>query len=592
MTKILSTLILAALILVGCESVSSESKDTADSRSQQLQLFEDGNYAMFMHFGLYSKLEGVWKGKTYRGNAEWIMNGNQAGIPYEEYMAEADTFNPCEFDADAIAQMAKDAGMKYIVITSKHHEGYAMFGSDACDFNIRDCSAVKRDLIGELAAACHEKGIGIGFYYSQFQDWTAPGGGGGGPETDASGRKVTFDEYFRTKCVPQVNEITTKYGDIELIWFDTPGDMDIKYSKELVDLVHKNQPGCLVSSRVGNGMGDYETYGDMEIPVANIDGLWEGIDVMQVGWGFSVEDAEWKSPEYVLRNLLSTVARGGTFMMNVGPDHLGRIPEPAKESLLKAGEWIKRYPMAVYAAEPSPWGHALQWGDAVAHGDKLYLLVNDWPSDGTLEVPGIRNGIESVRICGGKRLKFHKDGCITTIHVPGLAPDSPYSVIEICLKGQPDIDRTFVALDGYSTEIQTAFAEAKGCLNGKIGWMPRFGEWNTKWGTSNMETGSELTWTIEIPHEGYYDFDVEMRGNGRVDFTVGTDEGRTITNYQPLYNKFSWSRAGWIQFEKPGKHTVTVTFPGDIPEDLNIGGLRVTPITGCVHFREHGQGHS
>ena len=181
MKKILSTLILVALVLSGCESVSSVPEET-DSRSPQLQLFEDGNYALFMHFGLYSKMEGVWKGKAYRGNAEWIMNGSQAGIPYEEYMAEADTFNPCEFDADAIAQMAKDAGMKYIVITSKHHEGYAMFDSDACDFNVHDRSAVKRDLIGELAAACHEKGIGIGFYYSQFQDWTAPGGGGGGAD--------------------------------------------------------------------------------------------------------------------------------------------------------------------------------------------------------------------------------------------------------------------------------------------------------------------------------------------------------------------------------------------------------------------------
>lgn len=571
------TTLIAALMLIGCKSNPSVLEKT-DSRSMQLQLFEDGNYAMFMHFGLYSKMEGVWKGKTYRGNAEWLMNENQAGIPYEEYMAEADTFDPCEFDADAIAQMAKDAGMKYIIITSKHHEGYAMFDSDACDFNVHDRSAVKRDLIGELAAACHEKGVGIGFYYSQFQDWTAPGGGGGGPETDENGRKVSFDEYFRTKCVPQVNEITTKYGDIELIWFDTPGNMDIKYSQELVELVHKNQPGCLVSSRVGNGMGDYETYGDMEIPIANIDGPWEGIDVMQVGWGFSVEDAEWKSPEYVLKALLSTVARGGTFMMNVGPDHLGRIPEPAKVSLLKAGEWIKRYPAAVYAAEPSPWGHALQWGDAVAHGNILYLLVNNWPSDGTLEVPGIRNDIKSIRILGGKKLKFRKDGGITTIDVPGTAPDSPYSVIEIGLKGQPDVDQTFVALDGYSTEIQTAFAEVSGCENGKLGWAPRFGEWNTKWGTSNMEAGAELTWTIEIPHEGFYDFDLEMRGDGRVGFTVCTDEGRTITNFQPLYNKFNWSRAGWIAFDNPGQHTVTVRFPSDIPGAFNVGGLRVTPV--------------
>ena len=550
-----------------------------DSRSAQLALFEDGNYALFMHFGLYSKMEGVWKGKVYRGNAEWLMNSCQADIPYKEYMAEAATFNPAEFDADAIAQMAKDAGMRYIVITSKHHEGYAMFGSDVCDFNVRDNSAVRRDLIGELAEACHKKDLGIGFYYSQFQDWTAPGGGGGGPERDGNGRKVSFDEYFRTKCVAQVNEITTKYGEIELIWFATPGDMDIRYSEQLVELVHKNQPGCLVSSRVGNGMGDYDTYGDMEIPVANIPGLWEGIDVMQVGWGFSSEDAEWKSPGYVLKNLLSTVARGGTFMMNVGPDHLGRIPEPAKESLLKAGEWIKKYPQTVYGAGASPWGHALQWGDAVVQGNKLYLLVYQWPTDGTLEVPGLKTAIKKAKIAGGKKLKYHSDGFCTVLDVPGLAPENMVSVIEIELAGEPEVDGTFAIMDGYQTEIQSAFARVEGCENGKLGWMPRFGEWNIKWGLSEIEPGAKAVWTVEIPHPGYYDIDVELRGEGLPDFVVSTDEGCSITNYQPLYNKFNWSRAGWIKFDKSGKHTVTLSFPSDVPQSLNVGGIRITPVS-------------
>ena len=577
MKKILTPILLSAVLLCGCQSAPSVPAEQ-DTRSPQLALFEDGNYALFMHFGLYSKMEGVWKGKVYRGNAEWIMNANQAGIPVEEYMAEAETFNPCEFDGDAIAQMAKDAGMKYIIITSKHHEGYAMFGSDACDFNVRDCSAVKRDLIGELAEACHRKGIGIGFYYSQFQDWTAPGGGGGGPRTDKDGREVTFDEYFRTKCVPQVNEITTKYGDIELIWFDTPGDMDIKYSKELVELVHKNQPGCLVSSRVGNGMGDYDTYGDMEIPVANIPGLWEGIDVMQVGWGFSSEDAEWKSPEYVLKNLLSTVARGGTFMMNVGPDHLGRIPEPAKESLLKAGEWIKKYPQAVYGVGASPWGHALQWGDAVTQGNKLYLLVYEWPSDGTLEVPGLKTAVKRAGIYGGKKLKFHSEGACTVIDVPGIAPDKTVSVIELDFDTAPEADGTFVALDGYKTEIQSAFAEAEDCRNGKLAWMPRFGEWNTKWGLSRIKEGSKAVWTVEIPHEGFYDIDLELRGEGLPDFEIATDEGQKLTNYQPLYTHFTWTRAGWLHFDKPGRHTLTVSFTANIPDNLNVGGIRITPI--------------
>ncbi|MBR4756379.1 MAG: alpha-L-fucosidase, partial [Bacteroidales bacterium] len=231
MNRILTLIAVSCL----CFMVSCSQKPSTiaadDSRSAQQVLFEDGNYAMFIHFGLYSKMEGVWKDKIYYGNAEWIMNSGQAGIPREEYMAEATSFNPSEFDADAIVQLAKDAGMKYIIITAKHHEGFAMFDTAASDFDIVDATPLKRDLMGELAEACHREGLGIGFYYSQFQDWTAPGGGNG-PKTDDSGREVSFEEYFRTKCVPQVEELTTKYGEIQLIWFDTPGNMPASYSQE------------------------------------------------------------------------------------------------------------------------------------------------------------------------------------------------------------------------------------------------------------------------------------------------------------------------------------------------------------------------
>ena len=361
--KYLSAILLSAsLMLASCNSTVPPQKE--DTRSPQQILFEDGNYAMFIHFGLYSKLEGVWKDKIYYGNAEWIMNRSQAAIPVEGYMAEAASFNPSAFDADAIVQLAKDAGMKYIIITAKHHEGFAMFDTAASDFDIVDATPLKRDLMAELAEACHREGLGIGFYYSQFQDWTAPGGGNG-PATDPTGRPVSFDEYFRTKCVPQVEELTTKYGEIELIWFDTPGWMQQSYSQELVDIVRKNQPNALVSSRVGNGLGDYETLGDMEVPVANHDGRWEGIDVTQVGWGFSKYDNEWKTPDFIVRTLVSTIARGGTWMLNVGPDSSGRIAEMAAAALRKSGEWVHRHPDAVYGAGPSPWGYALPWGDAV-----------------------------------------------------------------------------------------------------------------------------------------------------------------------------------------------------------------------------------
>lgn len=271
------------------------------------QLFSDGNYAMFIHWGLYSNIGNQWKGKTYYGIGEWIMNKNMAGIPVDEYKATAKDFFSVNFDAGEIARLAKDAGMKYIIITSKHHDGFAMYHSKINKFNIVDATPFSRDPMKELAQACKEVGIGFGFYYSHNQDWTFPGGNGG-PKTDAEGNQKNFDDYFRNKCLPQVKEITTEYGDITLVWFDTPGNMEKKYVEELVEVVRRNQPEALVSGRAGHGLGDYKSLGDMEVPIKNEDGLWETVDVTNDSWGFANYDENWKSPKEILSRLISTVA--------------------------------------------------------------------------------------------------------------------------------------------------------------------------------------------------------------------------------------------------------------------------------------------
>jgi alpha-L-fucosidase len=255
----------------------------------------------------------------------------------------------------------------------------------------------------ELSEACKEAGLGFGFYYSHNQDWTYPGGTGG-PETDGEGNPKKFDDYFAEKCLPQVEEITSNYGDVELIWFDTPGRMPEKYAKQLVEVVHRNQPHALVSGRVGFDMGDYRTFGDMEVPLENVEGLWEGVDVTNDSWGYAWYDENWKTPKQILAYLISTAARGGTYMLNVGPDGLGQIPEPAQETLRASGKWIGRYPQVVYSADPSPWKHALPWGDVVVNGGKLYLAVYHWPAAGKLYLPGLQSEIASVRLLkGGKK---------------------------------------------------------------------------------------------------------------------------------------------------------------------------------------------
>ena len=228
-------------------------------------------------------------GKTYYGIGEWIMHPRMAGIPVDDYKQRAASFNPVRFDAEEIAQLAKDAGMKYIVITSKHHDGFAMYRSEADDFNIVDATPFGRDPMRELAAACKKLGIGFGFYYSHNQDWTFPGGGGG-PETDAAGQAAGFDDYFKKKCLPQVEEITTQYGAIEIVWFDTPGKMPKEYVEQLVAVIRKNQPNALVSGRAGHDLGDYQTLGDMDVPMRNVHGMWESVDTSNDSWAYAWYD--------------------------------------------------------------------------------------------------------------------------------------------------------------------------------------------------------------------------------------------------------------------------------------------------------------
>lgn len=334
---------------------------TTDTKGDRGHLFEWGNYAMFIHWGLFSHLENRWNGKTYYGIGEWMMDVNMANADKNEYKATARSFNPVDFDARKIAQLAKDAGMKYIIITSKHHDGFAMFDSSCDPFNIVKATPFGRDPMKELAEACKELGLGFGFYYSHNQDWTTPGATGA-PKVDAQGNTKTFEDYFTTKCLPQVEEITKNYGDIELIWFDTPGGIPQEYAKKLVDVVHKNQPRALVSGRIGYNLGDYQTLGDMEVPLENIDGLWESVDVTNDVWGYAWYDQNWKSPKLILKNLISTIARGGTYMLNIGPDGKGNVPDFVSQTLAASGKWIARYPQVVYGAEASPWKHALPWG--------------------------------------------------------------------------------------------------------------------------------------------------------------------------------------------------------------------------------------
>ena len=561
------------------------SKDTFvhNVSPEKAKLFDEGNFGMFIHWGLYSKLGGIWNDKTYYGIGEWIMNPRVADIPPVEYMKIANDYNPKNFDAKKIAQLAKDAGMKYIIITSKHHEGFAMFDSKASNFNIVDATPFGRDPMEELSVACHELGLGFGFYYSHNQDWTSPGAEGG-PKLDAKGKEASFKDYFYSKCKPQVKEICTNYGDIDFVWFDTPGNMKKEYVVELAEMVRKLQPNAMMCSRVGYGMGDYSSNGDMEVPTKNVEGLWETCDTNNDSWSYAWYDNNFKSPKEILVRLISTIGRGGTYLFNVGPGPDGAIPEIGAKFLKEVGDWIKKYPQVIYDARSSPWKHALPWGDVTTKGNSLFLSVFDWPQDGKLYLPGLDATIISASVLRGKDTKeisFTKNKEWTVFELPMRPSDSPVSVIEVKLDTKAEnvkVDSTLGIYPNIEALLRVEFAEVVDAVAKEISWMEKFGEWKHTNQVSEWNNDSKVTWTVNVQEPGYYYLDLNYKGEGRLVWKTITDEGIMVQNQQAATEKYQFYNMGIVEFKSTGKHTITVSLvEGDI-KTSSLKALLIKPI--------------
>ncbi len=546
------------------------------------KLFDEGNFGMFIHWGLFSHLGGKWQGRTYYGIGEWIMNRSMANIPVADYKEIAKDFNPSKFDARAIARLAKDAGMKYIIITSKHHEGFAMFHSRADSFNIVDATPFARDPMKELSAACRELGLGFGFYYSHNQDWTAPGGSGG-PKVNADGTPASFDDYFYRKCLPQVKEICSNYGPIDFVWFDTPGNMKKELVVELVKVVRALQPNAMLCSRVGHGMGNYSSKGDMEVPPVNIPGLWETCDTNNDSWSYAWYDNNFKNPKEILNRLVSTVARGGTYLFNVGPNGEGQIPVIGADFLRDAGQWIRKYPQVVYGAGPSPWGHALPWGDVTTKGNSMFLTVFEWPQDGKLYLPGLKKEILSARLLKGARpvkLSFEKKQGWTILQVPFEPGDAPASVIELTFKSAPepsDVDTALALSPNTGTRLLTVFADVKGAETKAISWMEKFGEWKHVTQISKWTEGSSASWTMDVFQPGYYYLDLIYKGKGKLVWNISSDEGVVVQNQQAATEKYRDYPMGIMEFKKAGKHTIRVSLVDGDPETSSLESVHIYP---------------
>ena len=315
-----------------------------------------GKNGMMVHWGLYSMLAGEYRGRRSSHYAEWIQSHQR--IPVAEYGALASAFNPVYFNADEWVKLAKDCGMEYLVVTSKHHDGFALFKSEVSRYNMADATPFGRDVMAELAEACYKQGIRLGLYYSQDLDWHEEHGGGYLSNHIACAgtawsnnwdypdeKKKDYDVCFRNKIMPQVEEILKNYGELCLIWFDVPMTLEEKHSRAIYEAIKRYQPECLINSRLGNGSYDYVSLGDNEIPealpegdVSSVDmndiggfkpspwGLYETAATLNDSWGYCAWDHAWKSPDRIREIRAHLNSLGINYLLNVGPDALGRIP--------------------------------------------------------------------------------------------------------------------------------------------------------------------------------------------------------------------------------------------------------------------------
>jgi len=408
---------------------------------KKLEWFTEAKYGLFIHWGLYAIPGGVWGGKPSPNGTEWIMRKMQ--IPFCEYRKLAYQFDPKHFDPYFYVRKAKEWGMKYITVTAKHHDGFAMFDSKVSDYTVIH-TPYGKDIIRQFADACKEEGVTFCVYYSQMQDWEHPDADGNNWDYDP--KKKNFERYFYGKVIPQVRELLTNYGPIGMIWFDTPYDMPIELCRILADEVRQCQPNCLINGRIGYGLGDYQQAADNSIPLLSRSEPWETPMTLNGSWGYSYLDDRFKQPAEVLENMVRIVGKGGNLLLNVGPDKNGEIPVASEQILSAVGRWLKINGESIYATDAAPnFPYIINWGD-VTYSEKnkiLYLHVKKYPGfPYRIKLTGLITKVKEINLLAtGEKLKFiqsyeqARDEQRLYIYLPEVPPDTDDTVIKVSLYG-------------------------------------------------------------------------------------------------------------------------------------------------------------
>jgi alpha-L-fucosidase len=447
--------------------------ETATARDARLQWWREARLGMFVHWGLYSGLAGTWDGKAVgrSGGMEWIQQRVKADT--DTYAKRAlPLFQPTPDFARSWAKLAKEAGCRYVVFTTKHHDGFGLYNSQAGDYNAG--ARLHRDLVKEIVEACRAEGLRVGFYHSVI-DWhhdqyayarskQLPHPLRGQPYPNGERDHAKYVDYLHA----QVRELVSNYGPVDVLWWDYSsqdfqGDEAWRAS-DLMQMVRAKQPAIVMNNRLfrtreagWTGMGTDATapqldpkYGDFitpeqHIPATGMPGVdWETCMTMNTTWGYSEHDQAWKSDETLIRNLIDIASKGGNYLLNIGPKGDGSVPEQSVHALRAMGAWMKVHGESIYGTSASPFAK-LDWGRCtrkqLAGGQtRLYLHVFDWPPSAKLVVPGLANKpLKASLLADGRVLEVTTGDNQLTIAVPAEAPDKVATVIVLDIAGAPQV---------------------------------------------------------------------------------------------------------------------------------------------------------
>lgn len=565
------------------QAVVNENTDVVQKEitdKERMGWWQEARFGMFIHWGIYTKLAGFYKGNAQPNSAEWIMNRGK--IPISEYEKLAEDFNPTKFNAKEFVGLAKQAGMKYMVITAKHHDGFSMFDSKASDYNIVDATPFKRDVLKELAEECHKQNIKFGFYYSQAQDWHHPGGMGN--NWDDSIERVSSDEYVYEKALPEVKQLLTEYGPIAIFWWDTPRKM----SKEVVDSLHHIttalQPKIITNDRLGDDYpGDHKTFerrGPRYQPEAE---YWELCQPISGSWGYRKDDDNFKPTPTLIRTLIDQASKGGNYLLNVSPTDEGTLKPEAIERLKAIGSWMDKNSEAIYGTQANPTENEPDWGRITLkeEGAKtlLYLHVYDWKSGASLPIR-LNNEVESCYLLTDKirtfKTELSTDGLF--VKLTGKAPDSVASVIVLKLKGKPNVlPQKPLGQDENGVVVLPAFRAQYENLQGPGAEYNEHLDCVSSW---ESET-AKVFWNFEVNMPGQFQLIASYSGEEDTQLNVAVNGESRIVNIPASgsnLKRFKTVNLGSISVEHAGKHTLELMPNSGNWNPINLKEVLIQPI--------------